>query len=178
MSTTTKALDSETIEQIVRHLVSHFRSVASVRITERLVTKAYETSEWDNAKLHENEVVAKHAIAKKIHQGAALTRLESNYLCQILVGPELPRKKTGRGRPKSETGLFVHMLVSMCQGFGLQLYRNEATSDTNSACDVAAEVMKGLSLTPASYSGIKNTYLGMQKSIPSLRDVAVEADVD
>lgn len=76
---------------------------------------------------------------------------------------------TVRGRPahpELRRSLICVMIAYIAETFQLRPTRNDISAHRDSACDIAAEAMASLGLTPSTYSGLKRIW---QKRDPDLR---------
>lgn len=81
----------------------------------------------------------------------AIAVLEGRLPCPALRGRP-PR------RPLRDEAI-AHLVADLAEGFGLAPTRNDASAHRSSACDIAAEALRALGRSPASYAAVKRIWL-------------------
>ena len=88
-----------------------------------------------------------------------LTQPEREWIADFVSG-KMPIAKRGRGRTSKSQGCWQYFLlmIELCDEFNLKPMRNDSSPPT-SACDVVAQAMGELGLTPANYQSIRDLWL-------------------
>lgn len=117
----------------------------------------------------ETDPVAFEAVS--IH-GAGLLRMTHSlhpliaiFIADVLLGQRLRPTPIGRRKNvAARAEIICAVIEDLCSSSGLKATRNDETSNRVSACDIVAWSMARLKLQPARYSGVKNIWLGRDRS--------------